>query len=305
MSADTPAPAPQPVPAVTVSSDSPVGVVIATRNRRASLVTTLTHLAALPDRPPIVVVDNGSDDGTGAMVRAGFPQVRLIGLPSNLGPGARNVGVRELATRYVAFADDDSWWSEGAFAQAAALFRRHPRCALIAARVLLGDAQRPDPICDEMAASPIASPVSLPGPAVLGFLACAAIVRRDAFLEAGGFETRLGIGGEEQLLAIDLARRGWGLAYVDGIVAHHWPSPNRDPARRRRVQARNGLWTAWLRRTPSTVLAQTRAAVRAARHDPTARAALIDALRGLPWVLRKRERIPAPIEDGLARLERG
>jgi GT2 family glycosyltransferase len=279
--------------------------VIATRNRRESLLTTLFHLSALSDRPSIVVVDNGSTDGTADAVRNGYPDVRVISLPSNLGAGARNVGARELATRYVAFADDDSWWADGAFREAAALFRCYPRCGLIAARVLLNAEQRVDPICNEMASSPIAGTVPLPGPAVLGFLACAAIVRRDAFLEAGGFETRLGIGGEEQLLAIDLARRGWGLAYVDSIVAHHWPSASRDPLRRRRVQARNGLWTAWLRRAPAAAWACTRAALHAARSDPTARAALLDAVRGLPWVLRKRQRIPGSIEAGLARLERG
>ncbi len=288
-----------------VSGAASVGVVIATRHRGDGLLRTLARLEALSERPPIVVVDNGSNDGTPDAVRARHPGVRVIALPSNIGAGARNVGVRELATRYVAFADDDSWWAEGALRDAGALFRRHPRCALIAARVLLGPEERSDPICEQMASSPITSPLSLPGPAVLGFLACAAIVRRDAFLEAGGFESRLGIGGEEQLLAIDLARRGWGLAYVDSIVAHHWPSPIRDPDRRRRVQTRNGLWTAWLRRAPATAWSLTRAAIAAARHDPASRDALFEALRGLPWVLRKRRRIPRTIETGLARLERG
>ena len=292
-------------PPPSASFDPSVGVVIATRNRRDSLLVTLSHLEGLRERPPIVVVDNGSTDGTADAVRQRQPGVRIVALPANLGAGARNVGARELSTRYVAFADDDSWWADGAFTEAARLFREYPRCALIAAHVLLGPEQRPDPICAQMASSPITSPLSLPGPPVLGFLACAAIVRRDAFLEAGGFESRLGIGGEEQLLAIDLARRGWGLAYVHRIVAHHWPSPIRDPARRRRVQMRNGLWTAWLRRTPATAWARTREAMRAARDDPATRAALLEALRGLPWVLRKRERIPVTIEDGLARLERG
>ena len=294
-----------PSPSTAAAGGSAVGVVIATRNRRDGLMNTLARLEALSDRPPIVVVDNGSDDGTPDAVRATHPDVRVVALPSNLGAGARNVGVRELATRYVAFADDDSWWAEGAFRDAVAVFRRHPRCALIAARTLLGPEERLDPICGQMASSPITSTLSLPGPAVLGFLACAAIVRRDAFLEAGGFESRLGIGGEEQLLAIDLARRGWGLAYVDSIVAHHWPSPIRDPARRRRVQTRNGLWTAWLRRAPATAWALTRAAMTTARHDAATRDALLEALRGLPWVLRKRRRIPHTIETGLARLERG
>lgn len=57
-----------------------------------------------------------------------------------------------------------------------------------------------------------------------------------------------GLGGEEQLLAIDLAATGWGLAYVDAILAHHHPSPVRDRATRRRCVGRNDLWTSRLRR---------------------------------------------------------
>ena len=93
-------------PSHTSPSAPTVGVVIATRNRREGLLVTLSHLSALRDRPPIVVVDNGSGDGTVAAVRAAHPGVRTIALPSNLGAGARNLGVRELATRYVAFADN-------------------------------------------------------------------------------------------------------------------------------------------------------------------------------------------------------
>ncbi|HEU4346617.1 MAG TPA: glycosyltransferase, partial [Actinoplanes sp.] len=63
---------PDPAPAVTV--------VVITRNRRAGLLRTLRRLADLPERPPVIVVDNGSEDGTAAAVRAAFPAVEVVPL---------------------------------------------------------------------------------------------------------------------------------------------------------------------------------------------------------------------------------
>ncbi|MEA2241042.1 MAG: hypothetical protein QOD24_598, partial [Solirubrobacteraceae bacterium] len=47
---------------------------IATRNRRDTLLRSLERLAALPERPELVVVDDASGDGTAAAVREHFPQ---------------------------------------------------------------------------------------------------------------------------------------------------------------------------------------------------------------------------------------
>lgn len=87
-----------------------VTAVIATRNRRSELCATLERLSALPERPEIIVVDNGSRDGTAQAVRRSFPRVELITLRRNQGACARNVGVRRAGTPYVALSDDDSWW---------------------------------------------------------------------------------------------------------------------------------------------------------------------------------------------------
>jgi GT2 family glycosyltransferase len=89
------------------------------------------------------------------------------------------------------------------------------------------------------------------------FAAAGWIKRRSAFLSAGGFEQRLLIGWEEQLLALDLMRAGWELAYVDAVVARHYPSRQRDPSVRSRLIERNRLWVTWLRRPLGTVVGQT------------------------------------------------
>src|SRR5919112_750901 len=283
-------------------SPTRVSVVIATRNRGPELLGTLARLRALPEQPPVVVVDNGSTDGTAELVRAHHPEVQVVGLRRNRGGGARTVGARLVDSPYVAFSDDDSWWAPGALSQAADLLDRHPRLAVLAARVLIGPEERLDPVCAEMAHSPLPAADDLPGPSVLGFIACGAVVRRTAFLDAGGFDVRLGVGGEEELLSVDLAASGWGLAYVDEVMAHHHPSPSRDPSGRRRVQVRNALWSTWLRRPLGGAARQTAHLAALALHQPGASSGLLLAVLGLPWVLRERHPIPPELEAALRTL---
>ncbi|MEV5434207.1 glycosyltransferase [Streptomyces sp. NPDC052701] len=281
--------------AVPHTGRAPVGVVIATRNRCAGLAVTLRHLLALPERPEILVVDNASTDDTRAMVRREFPRVRVLALPFNRGALARTHGARALRTPYVAFSDDDSWWAPGALSTAARLFEAHPRLGLIAARTLVGPAAEPDPLNEVLAASPLGPATDLPGTQVLGFLACAAVVRRSAYLDAGGFHRLLFFGGEETLLAYDLAARGWGVTHCPDVVAHHHPAPV-PRTDRPAVQRRNALLTAWLRRPVPYALARTRDLAAEARRDGHARRALRETLARLPAVLRERRPLPPHVE---------
>ena len=281
-----------------------VTVVIATRNRCQELCATLERLTALPERPPVIVVDNGSEDGTVAAVRRTFPQVEVIALARNLGACARNAGVRRARTRYVALSDDDSWWEPGALARAVAVLDATPRAGLVAGATLVGPQNDPDPLNAVMEASPLPRE-GLPGPRLLGFLGCAAVARRQAYLEAGGFSRLLFIGGEEELLAYDLTARGWPVLYAGDIVAHHWPSPVRDAGRRRRLEIRNRLLVAWLRRPLPRAAGETARLARTAARDPVARRALAEAAARLPAALRRRQRLPPAVEAGIRLLEAG
>jgi GT2 family glycosyltransferase len=140
------------------------------------------------------------------------------------------------------------------------------------------------------------------GPRVLGFVACGAVVRRSAYLEVGGFHPRYGVGGEETLLAVDLAEHGWDCAYVDDVVAHHHPSPVRDRGARRARELRNGMWTLWLRRPMGRVLPETARLLARLPSDPHARAGFREALAGMDWVLRERVPIAAATERALCLL---
>ncbi len=281
-----------------------VTVVVATRNRRAGLCRTLDCLTALPERPAIIVVDNGSRDGTADAVRRGFPEVRLVALRRNLGAYARNLGVRRARTPYVALSDDDSWWEPGALAKAVAVMEASPRVGLVAASTVVGPQAAPDPLNAVMGASPL-SQGPLPGPRVLGFLGCAAVARRKAFLAAGGYSRLLFIGGEEELLAYDLAAQGWPASYIQDIVVHHWPSPVRDAGRRRRQETRNRVLVAWLRRPLRRAVSDTAALAGRLGRDPVAARALAETLFKLPAALVLRRALPARIEADIRLLEQG
>lgn len=271
-----------------------VTILVATRDRAPELRRSLARHDA-----PVIVADNASADATAAVAEAAGATV--LRLPGNLGAAARTAAAEHATTRYVAFADDDSWWAPGALERAAEILDAHPRTALLAARVLIGDEERPEPVSDEMARAPLGRPDGLPGPAILGFLACSAIVRREAFLRAGGFSDVLHFAGEEELLALDLAAAGWGLAYVPELVVHHHPSKTgRDPAARRRREVRNRLLTAWLRR-PLPAVARAAASALGSRDG---RAGLADAARALPALARARHPVPPAVEADRARLTR-
>ncbi|MFG2072858.1 DUF2795 domain-containing protein [Nonomuraea maritima] len=273
-----------------------VTVVVATRDRRRTLARTL------PRHPrPAILVDNGSTDGTPAFVRRHFPGIEVVEAGENLGAPARNIGVSMARTPYVAFADDDSWWADGALDRAADVLDAHPRLALLGARVLVGPEQRLDAVSAQMRDSPLGVRPGLPGPGVLGFLACGAVVRRDAFLEAGGFDDVIFFFGEEERLAVDLAAGGWGLAYVDDVVAHHHPSPPRDPRGRQVLAARNAVLTAVLRR-PWPVVA--RRALDALRQGPAGWEGLRTAVPRLHRALARRRVLPDAVERARRVLER-
>lgn len=281
--------------------DTRIGVVVLTHDRPGELTRTLARLLALEEGPQVLVVDNGATAPPGLATR--FPGVEVLRLPRNLGAAGRNFGVARLQTPYVAFCDDDTWWAPGALRRAADLLDADPRLGLVTGKVLVGPEARLDPTCAAMAHSPLTSPADLPGRPVLGFLCAATMVRRRVFLHVGGFEPRLFLGGEEALLAVDVAAAGYALAYVDEIVVHHYPSPRRRTARQRRLQLRNALWCAWLRRPPATALRLTLATARAHVADPALAPALASAVAGLSWILRRRQVVPDEVEEGLRQLE--
>ena len=278
-------------------------VVIATRNRRESLLRTLDRLATVSGCPPVIVVDNGSTDGVVDEVRLAFPDVEVIAAGRNLGAPARTLGVARASTPYVAFSDDDSWWGAGALDTAAAAMDAHARLGLVAARIEVGPRKVLDPVCEDMASSPLPGDPGLPGRPVLGFVACGAVVRKTAYLEVGGFSDLLFFFGEERLFAIDMTQAGWDLRYIDDVVAHHHPHPRGDHGSRRRQATRNDLLSDWMRRRPRSALRASVRAIGSAARDTDVRKGIGDALAALPEAMRQRRVISVNLDRQLSMLE--
>lgn len=270
---------------------SRVSVVLLTYNRVDEVMRSLDALRTLCRHSPVIVVDNGSSDGTAERIAQQYPEVTLVALPDNRGAAGRNAGVARVTTDYVAFCDDDTWWGPGSLAKAAELLDAHPHVAILSSRIVVGPEEKEDDTCRLMAVSPLPAD-GLPGPALIGYMAGASVHRVCAFREVGGYCPRLFIGGEEELVALDLLSAGWSIAYAPMLRVHHHPSVWRDGPRRLRLLARNAAWVALMRLPLRAALRRMLRAVRVMAREKVLWRGLADMLRGLPWALRQRRPVP-------------
>lgn len=212
-----------------------VSFVIMTYNRRAVLAQTLGRLPDLMAAEGLaatqweaVVADNGSSDGTGAWLAgvAAEPGSRVVALPlgENLGCGARNVGVERARGEVVVFLDDDSWPRPGAVTAALDRLAREPELAVLGGPVHLpGGGQ-------DAAALPLVPP------------GCGLVVRRDVFLEVGGFDAGFVYRAEEYELVFRVLAAGHGVARDQAVRFDHDKTPvARQPARIARLDLHNNL----------------------------------------------------------------
>ena len=185
----------------------------------------------------VVVVDNGSTDGSAAMVREEFPAVTLLLLGANPGYGAAaNAGVRACRSEHVLVLNSDTVLRPGGLAAMADVLDRSERAAIVGPRIVSpdGSLQRscyafPGFLARVFRWEPFATAAALvpglreryvgrwnydrPGrvPWVLG---AALAIRRAAFEEVGGFDPSFRMYFEEVDLCYRLRLCGWDTLFA-------------------------------------------------------------------------------------------
>lgn len=217
-----------------------LSVIIATRNRAHAILDCLKSVAAsaaaagIADEAEIVVVDNGSSDGTAHVVESwGATRrmpVRLVTEPVAGLSRARNAGMRESRGDLLVFTDDDCRMSPTYVEELLRYDAQDQELVMRSGSVVLGDpSDLPLTIKRVDATRTWKRPMSVDGEGQLlgSLIGCNMAMRRRVVEILGPFDTRLGAGtncpaGEDTDYFYRAYLAGIRLEMVpDLIVAHH------------------------------------------------------------------------------------
>jgi glycosyltransferase involved in cell wall biosynthesis len=212
-------------------------VVVTTKNRKDELRIALRSAVSQTAEPEILVLDDGSTDGTAEMVRAEFPNVKLHRFEKSKGLIVRrNEGAR-LATGDIIFSiDDDAEFSTPLVIEQTLRDFSDPRIGAVAIPYI-----EPHKGNRFLQKSPDHQNVWITDQ----FVGTAHAVRRDIFLKLGGYREHLVHQGEEGDFCIRLLAEGYfvRLGNADAIIHHE--SPKRDLTRMDYYGCRNSILFAW------------------------------------------------------------
>ncbi len=306
-------------------------VIIPHWNGREHLDSCLTALRRQRYREfETILVDNGSTDGSQAIVREQFPEVRLLELGENRGfTGACNAGYAASAGEFVVLLNNDTEADPGWLEALAGAFDRHAEAGILASKLLLYDRR------DHFhAAGDYVRVDGIPGnrgvwqqdvgqydaeEQVFGACGAAAAYRREMLAEIGFLDDDFYFSCEDVDLAWRANLAGWETIYVPTAVVYHKLKATGGSVTGSYYDGRNFLYLIWknypgpllLRNWRLILRAQlgiTREALRAWR-GAAARARLrgqIAGLLGLPRMWPKRraiqERRSLPLGELTARL---
>jgi glycosyltransferase involved in cell wall biosynthesis len=230
-------------------------VAVCTRNRAgllAQCLASLGHQLAEPGQVEVLVVDNGSSDGTAALLdawRDGGGDRRVVREPKAGLSRARNAALEASERDVVLFLDDDALAPPRWAALHLDAFGRFERTGTTGGPIgLEWPAGRPAWVTDTVVgwySSLELGDDTGPFPTEHGPYGTNMTVHRKAALSVGGYDPHLGRGGTKLLSGEepDLTRRlreaGWGAVYAAGAAVVHQVSPDR---LERRWLLRRGWW---------------------------------------------------------------
>ncbi len=115
-----------------MTGDGNISVIIPTHQRRERLLRALRSVMAQSEpAAEVIVIDDGSTDGSAAAVAREFPQVRLVEQPQRGVSHARNQGIGLASSPWLAFLDSDDEWLPEKLARQRQAARENPDCPLI------------------------------------------------------------------------------------------------------------------------------------------------------------------------------
>jgi glycosyltransferase involved in cell wall biosynthesis len=212
-------------------------IVITTKDRKDELRRAIISTIRQTEPVEVIVLDDGSTDGTPDMVRSEFPHVRLVRTPISLGLVAqRNRGALLCSGEIIFSIDDDAEFSSCyVIEQTLALFT-HSRVAAIAIPYI---EPRKSKLVFQKAPNNDAIWVTDV------FRGTAYALRRDVFLELGRYREQTVHQGEEMDFCIRLLDKGFvvRLGFSDVII--HYEMPKRDWRRMDFYGRKNDILFAW------------------------------------------------------------
>jgi hypothetical protein len=177
----------------------------------------------------VVLIDNGSTDGSQDLVRRGFPAVEFVQHERNDYTAANNLGVARAAGDYALLLNTDAALRPGCLRGLVAALDADAEAAAAAPRILFPDgrvcttgiAQRDDLYwVDRDAGAADPGPAGAPAE-VLGVSGCCALFRVAAWRAVGGQDEDFHMYYEDVELALRLRAAGWRCLYVPAAACTH------------------------------------------------------------------------------------